>query len=182
MRQKLFVLGCCGAAFGFLLNLMTLVLRYQKRSTSFMVITLFGVALNFGITYVLLSVFSYGILAPLFGTLFSSTLCFILLFATNLSGLTIRLKSSHIKKIIIFGLQASASGFLFYLLDYVDRLILKDLSSMSDVGVYSLGAKIGALINITLLLPFSLIWSPMRMEYLNEENNKEFSGQILLFF
>ena len=175
------VLACCGAAFVFLLTLMTLLLRYQKRSGLFMKVTLFGVLLNFGITYILLSTFSYGILAPLYGTLLSSMLCFFLILANKLSDFTIKLQSSHISKILNFGLQSSVAGFLFYLLDYIDRLILKELVPMSDVGIYSLGSKIAAVITILLIVPFTLIWSPMRMEYASNNNNKEFTVKVFSY-
>ena len=175
------VLACCGSAFGFLLNLLTLLLRYEKRSGLFMKVILFGVLLNFGITYLLLSTFSYGLLAPLYGTLLSSMLCFFLILANKLSDFTIRLQSSHISKILNFGLQSSVGGFLFYLLDYIDRLILKELVPMSEVGIYSLGSKIAAVITVLLIVPFSLIWSPMRMEYVLNNNNKEFTVKVFSY-
>lgn len=175
------VLACCGAAFTFLLHLMTLLLRYQKRSGLFMKVTLFGVLLNFGITYILLSTYSYGLLAPLYGTLLSSMLCFFLILVNKLSDFTVKLQSSYTSKILNFGLQASASGFLFYFLDYIDRLILKELVPMSDVGIYSLGYKIAAVINVMLILPFSLIWAPMRMEYVSNNNNQEFTEKIFSY-
>ena len=175
------VLACSGAAFGFLLNLMTLLLRYEKRSGLFMKVILFGVLLNFGITYVLLSTFSYGILAPLYGTLLSSMLCFFLILANKLSDFTIKLQSSHIIKILSFGLQSSVAGFLFYLLSYLDRLILKELVPMSDVGIYSLGYRIALVINVLVIVPFNLIWAPMRMEYASNNNNQEFTVKVFSY-
>ena len=148
---------------------------------STMKVTLFGVLLNFGITYVLLSTFSYGILAPLYGTLLSAMLCFFLILANKLSDFTIKLQSSHISKILNFGLQSSVAGFLFYLLDYIDRLILKELVPMSEVGIYSLGSKIAAVITVILIVPFSLIWAPMRMEYASSNNNKEFTVKVFSY-
>lgn len=175
------VLACCGTAFTFLLNLMTLLLRYQKRSRFFMKITIFGVLLNFLITYILLSALSYGLLAPLYGTLVSSMLCFFLILANQIRNLTIILQFTLIRKILNFGLQSSLAGFLFYLLDYIDRLILKDLVPMSDVGIYSLGAKIAAFISIILIVPFSLVWAPMRMEYARNKNNNSFTVKVLSY-
>lgn len=175
------VLACCGAAFVFLLNLMTLLLRYEKRSGFFLKVTLFGVFLNFGITYVLLSTFSYGILAPIYGTLFSSMLCFFLLLANKFSELTIRLQSSHLIKILSFGLQTSVASFLLYSLAYIDRFILNELVPVSDVGIYSLGTKIAAVISVMLIVPFSLIWAPMRMEYASNNNNHEFTVKVFSY-
>jgi len=176
------VLAFSSAAFKFLLNTMTLVLRYEKRSRLFMKITIVGVILNFVITYALLTIFNYGILAPLYGSLISLGTSFIYLLFIKLPDLTLNINSSYIRKILFFGIQFSISGFLFYLLDYVDRLILKELLPMSDVGIYSLGSRIAIVINVLLILPFSLVWAPMRMEYASNNNNQEFTIKIFSYF
>ncbi|WP_121337715.1 lipopolysaccharide biosynthesis protein [Flavobacterium sp. 123] len=175
------ILAFSGAAFGFLLNTMTLLLRYEKRSVLFMVVTLVGVCLNFVITYILLTIFHYGILAPLWGSFLSIGSCFVFLFVIKFSGLTLKVNSSYYKKILFFGIQFSISGLLFYLLDYVDRIIIKELLPMADVGIYSLGCRIAAVINVILIMPFSLIWAPIRMQYASSDNNQEFTSKIFSY-
>ncbi|NDP28790.1 MAG: oligosaccharide flippase family protein [Flavobacterium sp.] len=175
------ILAFSGASFGFLLNTMTLLLRYEKKSGLFMKVTLVGVGINFGITYVLLTVFHFGILAPLYGSLMSMCLSFIFLFGIKLPDLTLKLRSSHLRKIVLFGIQFSVSGLLFYLLDYVDRLIIKDLLPMADVGIYSLGSRIAVVINVLLIVPFSLIWAPIRMQYAANTNNQEFTVKVFSY-
>lgn len=175
------ILAFSGASFNFLLNTMTLVLRYEKRSVLFMVVTLLGVCLNFVITYTLLTKFHYGILAPLWGSLLSMGLCFFFLFIMKFRSLTFKVNPLYYKKIFLFGIQFSVSGLLFYLLDYVDRIIIKDLLPMADVGIYSLGCRIAAVINVILILPFSLIWAPIRMQYASSDNNQEFTSRIFSY-
>eukprot|EP01133_Synstelium_polycarpum_P004762 gene4762-5549_t len=137
-------LALTAAAFGFLLNFMTLVLRYEKESKLFMAVTLAGVLINFTITYVLLTKLNYGILAPIYGNLISMGAGFCFLLVRYVSKLTYRLESDHLHQLLKFGLQTSITGLLFYLLDWVDRLIIKDLLPMQDVGIYSLGYRIAA--------------------------------------
>lgn len=175
-------LALCSAAFGFLLNTMTLILRYEKRSVMFMGVIIAGVLMNFFITYILLSYFNYGLLAPLYGTFFSSGLSFIFLLIQYAGKITIKLSAYYIRQVLIFGIQASVSGLLFYLLDWVDRLIVKDLLPMSDVGIYSLGYRIGAVMNVLLIVPFTLIWSPIRMQYAENKNNKKFVASVVSYF
>lgn len=175
------ILAFSGAAFGFLLNSMTLLLRYEKRSVLFMVVTLVGVCLNFVITYILLTIFHYGILAPLWGSFLSMGLCFVFLFVIKFSGLTLKVNPSYYKKILFFGIQFSISGLLFYLLDYIDRIIIKELLPMADVGIYSLGCRIAAVINVILIIPFSLIWAPIRMQYASSDDNQGFTSKIFSY-
>ena len=176
------ILACTGAAFGFLLTTMTLLLRYEKKSKLFMLVTLAGVCLNFTITYVLLSVFNFGVLAPLYGTMISMGLSFLFLLTKKWSILEFNLKSPYFKLLWVFGLQSSVVGFMFYLLDFIDRIIINDLLTLADVGIYSLGYRIAFVINVLLIMPFSLIWAPMRMQYATNNNNKEFVTQVFSYF
>jgi len=175
-------LSLSSAAFGFLLNTMTLILRYEKRSWMFMTIILAGVLTNFSITYILLTRYHYGLLAPIYGLFFSSGLSFLFLLVQYLKNLTVFFNKSHVYQILTFGLQSSVTGLLFYLLDWVDRLIIKDLLPMSDVGIYSLGYRLGSVMNILLIVPFSLIWGPIRMQYAQNTNNKEFVARVISYF
>lgn len=175
-------LALSGAAFGFLLNIMTLVLRYEKQSKLFMILTILGVLLNFTITYTLLTQFNLSILAPIYGSLISSACMFIFLALRYSVNLTAKLNRIHLTQILYFGLQSSATGLLFYLLDWVDRLIIKDLLPMADVGIYSLGYRVAAVINVLLITPFALIWAPIRMEYAKGKDNNIFMQKATSYF
>jgi len=171
-----------GTAFSFLLNILTLVLRYDKKSILFMIVTVSGVCINFIITYILLTKYHYGILAPILGTMFSNLASFVFLFLYYFNSLVGSVYASNIKLLLLFGIQSSITGILFFLLDWVDRLIIKDLLPMADVGIYSLGYRIGSMINVILIVPFSLVWAPLRMQYAKNENNRVFVQKVTSYF
>jgi O-antigen/teichoic acid export membrane protein len=108
-------------------------------------------------------------------------LSFVFLFVIKFSDLTLKLNATYYKKILFFGIQFSMSGLLFYLLDYIDRIIIKELLPMAEVGIYSLGCRIAAVINVILILPFSLIWAPIRMQYASNDNSQEFTGKVFSY-
>ncbi len=170
------------AALGFILNLMTLVLRYEKKSVLFFLITIMGVTINFIITLLLLINYKLGILAPLYGILISNSITLIFLLFKFSKYVSFIVEKKTLYLFLIFGTQASAAGLLFYLLDWVDRIIIKNILSLSDVGVYSLGYRLGSVINILLVMPFSLIWAPMRMQYANNENASKFTTKIISYY
>ncbi len=180
--SKHLLFAFAGTAFSFLLNILTLVLRYDKKSILFLVVTVTGVCINFIVTYVLLKQYHYGIMAPILGTLFSNLASFGFLFIYYFNKLVGSVHISNIKLLLFFGLQSSITGILYFLLDWVDRLIIKNLLPMSDVGVYSLGYRIGSMINVLLIVPFSLVWAPLRMQYAKNENNRLFVQQITSYF
>lgn len=171
-----------GTAFSFLLNILTLVLRYDKKSILFMIVSVSAVCINFIITYVLLTKYNFGILAPILGTMISNFLSFVFLIFFYLNRLSGSVCKSNIKLLLLFGLQSSITGIFFFLLDWVDRLIIRDLLPMADVGIYSLGYRIGSMINVILILPFSLVWAPVRMQYVKKENNRIFVQNVTSYF
>jgi O-antigen/teichoic acid export membrane protein len=81
-----------------------------------------------------------------------------------------------------FGAGAVGIGAAYYVLDSVDRLLLNRFTSLADVGVYSLGYRIGMLIHVIFILPFSQIWSPMRMQYRNEAEAPELFKLVLTYY
>lgn len=176
------ILSLSAGALFFLFNLMTLILRYEKRSWLFMGTILASVLLNFIITYVLLTKYHYGIIAPLYGMLWSNGAGFLFLIAKYFKSLSIDIHKIYVRNLLVFGLQASVTGLLFYLVDWVDRLIIKDLLPMSDVGIYSLGYRLGSVMNVLLITPFSMIWAPIRMQYVNNKNNREFISKVCSYF
>jgi len=176
------ILTLTGTAFVFLVNLMTLILRYEKKSIMFFWVTIISVLLNFGISYILLTRFNSGINAPLIGLLISNFLAFIVLLGNQFKFITLDLEKRHFKSILIFGLQASLAGLFFYILEWVDRIIIKDLLNLSQVGIYSLGYRLGAILNILVIMPFSLIWAPTRMQYANNPDAATFTTKIISYY
>jgi O-antigen/teichoic acid export membrane protein len=174
--------GFLGTAFGFLLNILTLVLRYEKKSKSFMVVTILGVILNFLITYILLVKFRLGILAPILGTMLSNGMSLLFLFLFMMNSIVGKIQHDLIKILLNFGLQSSITGICFFFLDWVDRLIIKELLPMSDVGIYSLAYRLGSMINVILVMPFGLIWAPIRLQYLKKDVNDVFVTKVISYF
>jgi O-antigen/teichoic acid export membrane protein len=177
---KLSIVG--SAALGFLLNLMTLVLRYEKKSVLFFLITIIGVIINFGTTLLLLVKYHFGIMAPICGVLISNSITLIYLLYKYSKYISFVVEKKTLLLFLIFGVQASTAGLLFYVLDWVDRIIIKNILTLSDVGIYSLGYRLGSIINILLVMPFSLIWAPIRMQYGINENSSKFTTKIISYY
>ena len=176
------ILILIATSFGFLLNLMTLLLRYENKAILFFIIIISGILVNFIITYSLLSKFNYGILAPIYGLLISNALSFSALLLIKIKSLTKKLKVEQFKLILSFGIQSSFAGLSFYLLDWIDRLIINELLNLNDVGIYSLGYRLGAIINIFIVVPFSLIWAPMRMQYAKSEALPSYTVKVVSYY
>lgn len=176
------LLALTGTAFSFLMNIMLLILRYENKAYAHFLVLVFNFFTNLCITFILLTKFKYGILSPFFGLLFSNAICFLFLISRYRNLLTKNLELTHFKIILNFGIQSSVAGLLYYLLDWVDRIIIKDLLDLSQVGVYSLGYRLGSIINVILIVPFSLIWAPVRLRNAKSEDNYSFTTKIISYY
>ena len=98
------------------------------------------------------------------------------------SFITARWSKHELKAQLRFGIPNTFSGLTYYILDSIDRLFINEFGSLDDVGVYSLGYRLGIVIQALLIIPFTMIWVPMRMEYRNDGNATLFHRLVLTYY
>jgi O-antigen/teichoic acid export membrane protein len=86
------------------------------------------------------------------------------------TGLSFSLKTG--KRALIYSLPIMGSGLVAFALNGLDRWILAEQTSLSDVAEFAIAAKF-ALATVLLLQPFGMWWSPIRFSVLNETNGSE---------
>ena len=177
-----FILAALGTALGFFVAILHIVLQFDKYPKKLLLISFLAILVNFSITYLLLVNYNYGILAPLAGILISNLIVTTFLLLNYYSLYDPFSKMYQISNFIRFGFHSSISGILFYLVDYSDRLLINQILNTNDVGVYSLGYKLGFIINILLVLPFSQAWAPLKMEFLYDKRQYEFTTKIISYY
>jgi len=73
---------------------------------------------------------------------------------------------------LVYSLPIVGSGLVAFTLNGLDRWILADQASLSDVAQFGVAAKF-ALAVILLLQPFGMWWSPRRFEILREPDGRQ---------
>lgn len=71
-----------------------------------------------------------------------------------------------------YSLPIVGSGLVAFALNGLDRWILADYTTLSDVAQFGVAAKFSLAV-VLLLQPFGMWWSPKRFEVLNESNGKD---------
>jgi O-antigen/teichoic acid export membrane protein len=74
---------------------------------------------------------------------------------------------------------ASISGIL---LTTIDRFMLNSMGELEDVGIYSLGFKLGNAIKVFLVMSVQMALTPLMLKKINEEGNKRFYSKVLTYF
>ena len=169
-------------AFGMLMNFNFVVLRLEKQSKGFVLVNIGSSLINLFLVYILLVKVNIGIYSPIIALLIANFLAFTFTFNVVRKYFTTTINKANLKEYILFGLSATLNGLAYYLLDWIDRYFIKEYSSLSDVGIYSMGYKIGMIIHIIMIIPFSMIWTTMRMQYAKDKDNSAFVTQIISYY
>ena len=176
------ILAACGSILGFFVAILHVVFQFEKFPKKLLIVSFLGIIVNFLITYILLVHFDYGILAPIYGILICNFLITTYLFTNYYKMYNPFIKMDGVSKFLKFGVQSSIAGILFYIVEYSDRIMINQILTTNEVGIYSLGYKLGLIINIVLVIPFSQAWAPVKMEFLNDKRQSEFTTKIISYY
>tara|TARA_B100000963_G_C22583773_1_gene652073 strand:+ start:99 stop:1565 length:1467 start_codon:yes stop_codon:yes gene_type:complete len=177
-----FIAASVATVLGFFVAILHVVFQFDKSPRKLLIISFIAIISNFIVTYLLLVYYNYGILAPIIGILISNLIVTIFLLINYFNLYNPLVKMYRFSNFLKFGFHSSISGILFYLIDYSDRLMINQILSADEVGIYSLGYKLGLIINIILVIPFSQAWAPVKMEYLNDIRQYEFTTKIISYY
>lgn len=176
------LIALIGNAFGSLVNFNLLLIRINKKSNQYVFLNVISNILNLSLVYFLLIYDNVGLYAPLVSILIANTLTFFLSVRILKKYLTLSVNLSLFGEYLNFGFAAMLTGLSYYLLDWIDRFLIKEYVSLSEVGIYSVGYKIGMIIHVLLIIPFSLIWSTIRFEYMRDKDNSNFVSRIISYY
>jgi len=74
---------------------------------------------------------------------------------------------SLLRRMLRYSLPLVPGTLAFYLMQYVDRYILNEMSGLADVGIYGMGGRIASLVNL-FLMGFQGAWWPVVMKSFRE--------------
>jgi len=178
--QVFFALG--SSALMFINNLFYIILRFERKSLSVILINLAGLVSGVSIIIVLLVGLRLGVMAPILGDFLNQCLLLGALCWITRGRVWPFLSRVGLRGHLSYGLPVMLAGLAYYVLVWADRLILEHVTNLAEVGVYSLGYRLGSAINVLLVVPFAQIWAPMRMEYRNDAGAAELYKRVLTYY
>lgn len=159
------------------------LLRLEKKSVQYISFSFLNLIFLFPIVYLLLEVLNFALLAPFVGVALTQSIQLILfIMIYGRSRLTLHIKKGDAKLLVSFGTPIILANFALMSIDWADRIFLEHFKTLGDVGRYSLGYRLGSLINAIFVTPFSQIWNPLMMEYRHHSNFKSFSSKIITYY
>jgi O-antigen/teichoic acid export membrane protein len=170
------------SAFAFTNGIFYLILRFERESRKVITLNIISLILSASLIIFFLIKMKMGLLAPVLGETICQGILLIILFSLTRKAFAFGILKHELILQFQYGVSCMIIGLACYALAWVDRLFINQYYSLGDVGIYSFGYKLGAIINILFILPFSQIWTPMRMEYRNDQNAGKLYRLMLTYY
>ena len=159
-------------------------LRILRFAITSVIINISSLILSIGLIIFSLNLFPENkILVSFVALTLSNAITFIFLFSVIFSKYFIfKFDFDESRKLIAFGVASvfASIGYMFF--EWSDRFIIERFLSLPDVGVYSAAVRIGSIINVLMIIPFAQIWSPMMIEYKNDDYVKDLFSKVTSYF
>lgn len=87
-----------------------------------------------------------------------------------------------LKSLLKFSLPMVVVALSQWILTMTDRIFLIHYTSAYDVGLYSFGYKVGTIVNLGIIGPFAVAWTPIMMKIAKEENGSSIFRETLVIW
>lgn len=157
-------------------------IRAQQKSLLFTAISVSRLTLSLGLNILFIVGFGWGIRGIILSGVINQGIASIFLSAYTLKQTGISFSWVSLKEMMNYGLPYIPGGLGMFVLNFADRFFLQRFTSLSEVGIYSLGYKFGMVINPLVTDPFFSIWRPKMFEFAKREDAKDIYSVMLTYF
>jgi O-antigen/teichoic acid export membrane protein len=157
-------------------------IRAQQRSVLYTVISLCRLILSLGLNILFIMGFGWGVQGIILSGLITNGISSLYLSFYTIKQVGISFSLGKLKEMIKYGLPYIPGGAGMFVLNFLDRFFLQRFTSLSEVGIYSLGYKFGMIINPLVTDPFFAIWRPKMFELAKREDAKDIYSLMFTYF
>ncbi|MFB3926309.1 MAG: lipopolysaccharide biosynthesis protein, partial [Syntrophales bacterium] len=157
-------------------------LRIKEKSLEYNVAVILRTLLSLTLNIVFVAVFRWGVSGILISSLISIALNGIVLNWLTTREIGFGFSLPHVFEMLKYGLPYIPSGLGMFVINFSDRYFLQRLSSLEELGVYSLGFKFGMIFQFLIFEPFMLIWGPKRFEVARQDNGSRVITRVFTYF
>ena len=172
------------SAFETLLILPMTIARINNKPVLYTVITVSSLLINLILQLVFILKYSFGFEYVFLAKLIAPAVMFIVFVPYVLKNLEINFNADEIRDILKFSFPMMLAMLTSILLNSVDRFILTDYVSKTEVAIYTTGYSVGSVTNAFVLTPFYLAIQIIFWKKINDDNFRRFMTKTstYLFF
>jgi O-antigen/teichoic acid export membrane protein len=123
-----------------------------------------------------------GVLGVLYSGLISSCTIAVVLTSTTLREVGSRFSRAKLAAMVRYGFPLIPMSLGMFVLNFSDRFFLQRFANLSEVGIYSLGYKLGMANGVLITSPFLLFWGPYALEIIQRPDGRELVARMQVYF
>ncbi len=179
---ELMFLGATGLLLNSLLTIGLQSLRVRQRSVSFLLASTLRSVLYLGLNAWFVVGLEWGVRGALLGILTANAIAGAVLLIPILVRAGMRFSRTKLKAMLRFGLPVLPGSLAEFSIAFVDRYLLAHFASLTAVGVYFLGFRLGTLLYALLIVPFGQIYVTRRLEAFGGRADDPEAGRVFTYF
>jgi len=157
------------------------VLRIEQKSFLFITFSLIRTTSMIVLNILFIVYFRMGVMGILLSGLIVAAGMGVYLLAYQIRRIKISYSFSLMKAMLKYGIPLVWSTFGMFIVNFADRFFLQRLTTMNELGLYSLAYRFGFLPSIIVIGPFLLVWAPKRFDLVKEPNAKSIYSVIFTY-
>ena len=176
-----FALALAAIPFGLCYKLALDIPRFRFQVTRRTIIGIANMLMHVGLSIYLVVFLRMGITGVFLATLITNvTFCIATLFLVrNNYALTFSIK--RLKELLVYSVPLVPAAMVMYVFHYADRYFLIHMTTLEELGLYSIGVTIASVI-LLLVGGFRMAWGPIVLSTFREEKSRQFYAKIFDYF
>jgi len=175
--SHLIILMSLATVAGAYLTILLVVDMAKKNAKAFIIYNGIKMLTNIALNVVFVIYLSLGVAGTMYAFLLSNLLTSLVVIPRRRSYLSFEFSWEKIGKILSYGLPIVPTLLAIFVFNMSDKLLIKLFLGLEDVGIYSLGYKLGSLVFL-VVNAFQYAWTPFMYEAGTSEKAKEMYSRI----
>lgn len=157
-------------------------LRAEEKINTYNILSIFKLLINLLLNIYFVVVLKRGVQGVLEAGLIANSAYVLFLAPVVLRGKRFGFSYDTLKEILKFGAPLVPAMIADLILSMSDRYFLEHYTTMEDVGLYSIGYRIGSILLIVVNKPFQMAWSPYMFSVSEQKNAKDIYKRVLVYY
>jgi O-antigen/teichoic acid export membrane protein len=154
----------------------------KTMSATFTTLAIIQFISTLSLTVLFVTVFAWGVEGILLSQLIVTGILAIGTAAWVLCRLGFGFSRRKARQLLVFGAPLVGMSLGWFVLNAADRIVLSQVGSLADVGVYSLANRLATVLLVLVVTPFSLLWAAERFKLANAPQGQEAIARVFTYF
>ncbi len=158
------------------------VFRAEEKSVKYIIFSLLKFSLVLGLNIYFVAYAEMGVFGIMLGNFIAQVFISVPFIFNLIPYFKLSFSRDLLRKLFAFGIPIIPASLAMWVMDLSDRYFLKVYDSLTEVGLYSLGYKIGFIVSILLVIPFQLAWPTISFSVAKRNDTKQIYARTLTYW